>query len=571
MVTQTVAVDTELLHRRAALAGPSGLKGLAQNARATSIAVFASLGGLVYGYNQGMFGQVLSMHAFSKASGTDGITNATLGGLVTAILELGAWIGVLANGYFADKLGRKLSVIGSCLIFGVGVAVQACTRDGNYHYILAGRFVTGIGVGGISILVPLYNAELAPPEIRGALVALQQVAITFGIMISYWLTYGTNFIGGTGDTQSNAAWLLPITLQLVPAFILAVGMLFMPQSPRWLMDHDREEECLEVLSSIRRKEKQNPLIQLEFLELKAQKLFERRLSLHDYPDLQDDSFKSKFKLQVAQYASLVSNPSNRKRTFVAIGIMVGQQWSGINFVLYYAPFIFKSLNLAGNATSLLASGVVGVVQFLATLPSVVYLDKWGRRPMFMLAAILMSLTLFSIAGIIAQFKPRWDADIRTPATNAAGWGAAVMVWLFAIFFSISLGGGPWVLVSEVFPLGLRAKGISVGASSNWLNNFAVAIATPKFVQVAPWGAYIFLGGCSVILALWVYFYVPETRGRSLEELDEVFADNSGRSKWEAEQLLQAQRDVGLLNVADIEPTTEKEHSSIDHELKEEKV
>lgn len=135
---------------------------------------------LVCRYNQGMFGQILSMNSFSRAAGTNGISNPTLAGLLTAILELGAWIGVLANGYSADRLGRKLSVVVACFVFTVGVIVQACVHGGNYDYILAGRFVTGLGVGSLSMVVPLYNAEIAPAETRGALVALQQLAITFG-------------------------------------------------------------------------------------------------------------------------------------------------------------------------------------------------------------------------------------------------------------------------------------------------------------------------------------------------------------------------------------------------------
>lgn len=187
------AAGGELQQRRAAMAAQPGAAGLIKNARTTAIAVFASMGGLIYGYNQGMFGQVLSMHSFGVASGTDGIADPTLAGLLTSILELGAWVGVLFNGYSADKLGRKLSVVLACVLFIIGVIIQAVVHGGNYDYILGGRFVTGLGVGSLSMIVPLYNAEVAPAEIRGALVALQQLAITFGIMISYWLTYGEAF------------------------------------------------------------------------------------------------------------------------------------------------------------------------------------------------------------------------------------------------------------------------------------------------------------------------------------------------------------------------------------------
>lgn len=284
------------------------------------------------------------MRSFSNAAGTDGISDPTLAGLLTSILELGAWVGVLFNGYSADKLGRKLSVVLACVLFGIGVIIQAVTHGGNYDYILGGRFVTGLGVGSLSMVVPLYNAEVAPAEIRGALVALQQLAITFGIMISYWITYGTNYIGGTGEGQSKAAWLVPITIQLVPAIILAIGIMFLPQSPRWLMDQGRDEECLHVLAKLRRQPAESPLVQLEYLEIKAQKIFEKRVSEHDHPTLQDGSAKSNFLLGLAEYKSLITTRSNFKRTAVAVLIMTFQQWTGVNFILYYAPFIVSSLD-----------------------------------------------------------------------------------------------------------------------------------------------------------------------------------------------------------------------------------
>jgi len=542
-----------LSQRRAALAGKSGAAGLVQNARTTFIAIFASMGGLVYGYNQGMFGQVLSMRSFSNAAGTNGISNPTLAGLLTAILELGAWIGVLANGYSADRLGRKLSVVVACFIFTVGVIVQACTHGGNYDYILAGRFVTGLGVGSLSMIVPLYNAEIAPAETRGALVALQQLAITFGIMVSYWLTYGTNFIGGAGDSQSRAAWLIPMCIQILPALILAGGILFMPQSPRWLMDQGRDAESLAVIANLRRQAPESDLVQLEYLELKAQKLFEDRMSRHYFPNIQDDSAGSRFKLGLAQYKSLFSNRSNMRRTMVAVLVMLFQQWTGVNFILYYAPFIFQSIGLTGSSISLLASGVVGVAMFLATIPAVLYLDTWGRKPVLISGAIIMGICHFVVAGIIGQFNDQWGNNPSSSAT-AAGWVACVFIWLFAVAFGYSWGPTAWVIVSEVFPLSMRAKGVSLGASSNWLNNFAVAMSTPDFVAAAPFGAYIFLGMMCVIGAAWVFWFVPETKGRTLDELDEVFADKSGQSVWEAEQMIQAQRDVGLLDLADIEHT-----------------
>jgi len=537
-----------LSEKRARYAGPGGLKGLIANSKTFGIAVFAALGGFVYGYNQGMFGQILSMPAFTNRlepyySGATGVRQ----GLLTAILELGAWVGVLLNGWLADATGRRISVVIAAVVFAVGVIIQAATPEHGKDYILAGRFVIGIGVGAFSLLVPLYNAELAPPEVRGALVALQQLAITFGIMISYWIGYGTNFIGGAGAHQSNAAWLVPICIQLLPAVVLAAGMLlFMPQSPRHLMNKGREEECLNTLARLRSTNTDDIRVRIEFLEIKSLREFERLRALEKYPHFQDGSFSSNFKIGFYDYTSLITNASLRKRTMVAVLTMVFQQWNGINAILYYAPFIFKGFGLKGNTTSLLATGVVGVVMFLATIPAVLYVDKFGRKKILIVGAIGMAISHYIAAGIVGSYggaNPTWDQH------QAAGWVAVVFVWLYAIHFGYSWGPVAWIIVAEVYPLGIRAKGVSIGASSNWLNNFAVALSTSPFINASQYGAFIFFGTVTVIGALWVHFFVPETKGRTLEEMDELFGNVAFAAADNARKE-QIERDLGLTALLD---------------------
>ena len=263
------------------------------------------------------------MTAFSNTVHPESITNTTIRGFLTAILELGAWFGVLVNGIAADLLGRKRATVGGVIVFLIGVIVQACAK--NVDYILGGRFVTGLGVGTVSMVVPLYNAELSPPELRGSLVSLQQLAICFGIMISYWIGYGTNFIGGTGEGQSNAAWLIPVCIQILPALLLGVGIMFLPESPRWLSIKGRDDECLAVLASLRRKSPQDEGVQLEYLEIRAQHMFEQETSMAKFPQYQDGGFLSNVKLGFHEYASLLTNRSLFKRVCVAVFIMVFQQ------------------------------------------------------------------------------------------------------------------------------------------------------------------------------------------------------------------------------------------------------
>ncbi|KAG8991261.1 hypothetical protein FRB90_001418 [Tulasnella sp. 427] len=539
-------LENVIAARRLELAGKPGIAGLMANGKTFSIAVFASIGGLIYGYNQGMFGQILAMNNFAKASGVTGIQNPTISGFLTSILELGAWVGVLINGILADALGRKLCVVVACAVFTIGVIVQALTHGGSYDYILVGRFVTGIGVGSLSMIVPLYNAELAPPEIRGSLVALQQLAIVGGIMVSYWFTYGTQSIGGTGDSHSKAAWLVPITIQLVPAIVLAIGIMFMLQSPRWLMGRGREAECREIIANLRRLPLDAPLVEIEFLEVKAQRLFEERVSQRDFPQYQDGSKASKFHLTLNEYKSLVTNRGNFKRTSVAVLVMLFQQWSGINFILYYAPFIFQRLGLSGKTISLLASGVVGIVMFLGTIPSVLWIDQVGRKPTLISGAIIMGVCHYVVAAIIGSCEKNWDAH------KAAGWVAVVFIWIFIIAFGYSWGPCGWIVTAEVFPSVFeRRVFLQLAQQLRRRDGY------PDFVTAASWGVYIFLGMMCVFGATYVFFFVPETMNRTLDEMDQLFGDNSGRARADAAVLEQAFHNVGLLKAVGIESRTPK--------------
>ncbi|KAG2165664.1 hypothetical protein JADG_005403 [Aureobasidium aubasidani] len=550
MHTSTGGGHDALSKRRAQFAGPSGIKGLIQNSRIFLLAVFASLGGFVYGYNQGMFGQVLNMSAFKATVHPESISNTTTRGLLTAILELGAWVGVLINGYNADKFGRKMATQIGVGVFIVGVIVQACAK--NVDYIYGGRFVTGLGVGILSMIVPLYNAELAPAEIRGSLVSLQQLAICTGIMISYWIGYGTNYIGGTGASQSNAAWLVPICIQILPALILGIGILWLPQSPRWLVSNDQEDQALKVLADIRRAPQDSEIVQLEFLEIKAQHMFEVDRSRAKFPQYQSGTLKDNFLLGLHDYASLFTNKSLRKRVFVAIFTMVFQQWSGINAILYYAAFIFQDLGLTGNTTSLLASGVGGILLMLATIPAVLYIDQFGRKPVLIAGAIGMGISHIIVAGLYGAYGPtRWEGKA------AAGWVAVVFVWIYEINFGYSWGPGAWVLVAEVFPLGVRAKGISIGASSNWLNNFAIGQATPDMVKHMNYGTFIFFGIICFLAAAFIYFMVPETKGLTLEEMDEVFGDEAGNAADDRARLDRIYTQLGLMDGGDHPMNSEK--------------
>lgn len=546
-----IEFEAAALARRQALSGGSGPLALLRNLRVFGIACFACLGGLLYGYNQGVFSGVLTMTAFKKHMGSYIEDEATLTwndskqGWLVSILELGAWFGTMYSGFLAEILSRKYAILVNVTIFVIGVVVQttAITPSGHSS-ILGGRFITGMGVGSLSMIVPMYNAEIAPPEVRGALVGLQQMSITLGIMISFWIDYGTNFIGGTGKGQHNGAWLLPLSLQLVPAVLLGLGMLFMPFSPRWLVHHGREAEARGVLARLRELPQDHELIELEFMEIKAQSLFEKRSLQENFPHLQEQTAWNILKLQFVAIGSLFKSMPMFRRVIVATVIMFFQQWTGINAILYYAPKIFNGLGLSSNAVSLLATGVVGIAMFIATIPAIMWVDKWGRKPVLIWGAIGMATCHIIIAAITAKNQYQW------PTHQSAGWAAVAMVWLFVIHFGYSWGPCAWIVISEIWPLSNRSYGIALGASSNWMNNFIVGQVTPDMLSGMTYGTYIFFGLLTFGGALFVWLYVPETKGLSLEEMDVLFG-SIGMAERERERWREVNREVGLEQLVDI--------------------
>ncbi|PVH72479.1 quinate permease [Cadophora sp. DSE1049] len=517
--------------------GKAGVSSLLRNKKAFLIALFASFGGLEYGYQQGVISQALVMTAF-KYDFTSIVNSSGQTGWLTSILQLGGWVGALSAGVLAEVFTRRHTIFAGALWVIFGSFLAAGARNGDFLY--AGRFLTGLGVGTLSAVGPLYNAELAPPELRGFLVALQQLSTALGIMTAYWVGYGTNYIGGTGEGQSDWAWRLPLIIQGLPAIILALGVIFiLPYSPRLLMNKGREEEALATLSSLRMLPPDHELVQAEYLEIKSEVLFEKRMFEKRFPHLAATSTSSAsvWRREIAQYSNIFRTKDNFKRVAIAGLIMFFQQWSGIDAIIYYAAPIFRTLGLTGGTTALLATGVTGVINFLVTLPAIVLIDKWGRKPLLMFGSAAMFCTMLIVAIIVATCGHDWPGHV------VAGWTAVVMIWCYTASFAFSWGPASWVLIAEIFPLSIRAKGTSIGASSNWMNNFIVALIVPEMIKSMRWGLYIFFAVWLVLGALFVWFFVPETMNKTLEEMDVVFG--SVTAQEDMETLATAREEVGL--------------------------
>lgn len=291
----------------------------------------------------------------------------------------------------------------------------------------------------------------------------------------------------------------------------------MPFSPRWLINQGRDDEALTVLSSLRVLPKDNDLVRTEFLEIKAQYLFEKEVSEAKFPQYQDPSLVSQFQLGLHSYLSLIldrsgfyfscpntnSQPSQDLLWRVTVGslIMFFQQWTGVNAILYYAPSVFKSLGLTGNTLSLLATGVVGIITFLGTIPAVLFTDQLGRKPILISGAFLMATCHIIIAILTSIFHNSWQSHI------AAGWVACAFVWVFALCFSYSWGPCSWIIITEIFPLSVRSKGLSIAVSANWMNHFIIGQVTPSMLKHLGYGTFIFFGIFSFLGGCFIMFLV----------------------------------------------------------------
>lgn len=388
------------------------------------------------------------------------------------------------------------------------------------------------------------------------------MSITLGILVSYWIEFGTQYIGGTrcapdipytGGTssdptfdpftdvgpngctgQSEASWRFPFSLQIVPALILGVGMLFYPESPRYYLMRQQEDKALHALSRIRCVDIESEDLCREYLAIKAEVLFEESYARDKYPG------KTGVSLYVAQYTSLVSSPSSFKRLAVGCTIMFFQQFMGCNAIIYYAPTIFGQLGLSGRTTSLLATGVYGIVNTLSTLPALFLIDKVGRRPLLMCGALGTFISLVIVGGIIGGFGSSLLSH------TSAGWVGVAFIYIYDINFSYSFAPIGWVLPSEIFNLGNRSKAMSITTSATWMCNFVIGLVTPDMLATIGYGTYIFFAVFCLLALAFTYFLVPETKGKSLEDMDTVFGDMAAHE--EKTRLFNIAAELGIIDL-----------------------
>lgn len=435
--------------------------------RFTFVAATASLGGLLFGYDTGVISGAL---LFIRK--TFGLSPA-MQGAVVALALLGATLGAAVAGWFSDRFGRRRVIIATAVLFTAGSLL--CAFAQSVEVLLAGRVVIGLGIGIASMLTPLYLGEMAPAEKRGAVVSLNQMCITLGILFSYGIDYA--FTGVAGD------WRWMLGLGCVPAVVLGLGMIALPDSPRWLAGAGRMDEAEHALRVLRGTDD----VSAELHELRT--------------DLRRDG-------KVVPWRAMFEG-GTRRALVVGVGLAVFQQVTGINTVIYFAPTIFDHAGLGKASVTILATAGIGLVNVIMTYVALRLLDRLGRRTLLMTGLIGMLVSLIVIA-----------AGFAVGLQGGLAWITVASVAVYVAFFAIGLGPVFWLLIAEIFPLAVRGRAMSVSAVANWGSNLVVSQVFLSLLAAigtaATFGLFAVLTLANIVFAA---ARVPETRGRSLEAIE----------------------------------------------------
>ncbi|CDO73512.1 hypothetical protein BN946_scf185013.g147 [Trametes cinnabarina] len=478
-----------------------------------AISVFASLGVFLFGYDQGVMSGVITGPYFRKFFNEP---TAIEVGTMVAVLEIGAFVTSVAAGRVGDTLGRRGTLFSGAVVFAIGGAIQTFTL--GFWTMVVGRIISGLGVGLLSTIVPIYQSEISPPNHRGALACMEFTGNIFGYASSVWIDYFCSFI------ESDLSWRIPLFIQCVIGAILALGSLAMPESPRWLIDVDRDEEGMRVIADLHGGDPEDLIAKAEFQEIKDRVIYERESG------------------EGRTYAVMWKR--YKKRVLLA---MSSQAFAQLRECLKYPE--------AGwvGRDAILMTGINAIIYILSTLPPWYLVDRWGRRVILLSGGVVMALSL-GLTG--------WWMYIDVPETPRA---VVFCVIVFNAAFGYSWGPIPWyvrvitdvrlvadrILVSEkgstrrryvyghiakeqrsdyrrqILPLSVRAKGVSLSTATNWLFNFIVGEMTPELQELIEWRLYPMHGFFCVCSVILVYFLYPETKGVPLEEMDAVFGEVPG--------------------------------------------
>ncbi|OBA19165.1 general substrate transporter [Metschnikowia bicuspidata var. bicuspidata NRRL YB-4993] len=451
------------------------------------VGVFAALGGILFGYDTGTISGVMAMPwVLQTFPANKEAFTASESSLIVSILSAGTFFGAILAPLLNDTLGRRWClIISSLVVFNLGAALQTAAE--SIPLLLAGRVIAGFGVGLISSTIPLYQSEALPKWIRGAVVSCYQWAITIGIFLAAVVNQGTQNI------NSSASYRIPLGIQILWGLILGIGMIFLPETPRFYISKEKHADAARSLSRLRKLPEDHPELLEELDDIKA---------AHEFETIHGKS----------SWVQVFSTKKHQlKKLLTGVGLQAFQQLTGVNFIFYFGTSFFSSVGLDGFTTAL-ATNIVNVG---ATIPGILSVEIFGRRKVLLTGAVGMCVSQLIVAIV----------GVSTDSA-AANQVLVAFCCIFIAFFAATWGPTAWVVCGEIFPLRTRAKSIALCTASNWLLNWAIAFTTPYMVDAdkGNLGTNVFFiwGGCNFGCFFFAYFMIYETKGLSLEQVDELY-------------------------------------------------
>lgn len=434
--------------------------------------IIAALAGLLAGFDTGVISGALEFIAHSFKLGTVGKE------AVVSMVLVGGVFGALLNGALADRMGRKNMVLSAAVLYIMGSLGSAFSPEPITLQV--SRFVLGLAIGGASASAPLYIAEVSPASIRGSLVTLFQLAITVGILGAYFIDLAFT---------SSGNWRFMLGSSVIPAVLLLAGMVFLPNSPRWLIKTGKTKKAHDILTRIYSGDSAEA--EREIKDIKEVLTIESK-----------GSFGELFKSPVSS------------ALFIAVGLFIVQQFVGINTVIYYAPSIFKEAGMESAKADIWATVSVGTVNVLATFIAIWLIDKVGRKPLMYAGLIGMALSLTGLGvAFLTEHGPGSEIGNITVAA----------LWIYIACFAFSLGPIPWLMMTEIFPLNVRGQAVSIATMTSWGCNLIVSFTFLSLLKaIGPSYTFWLYGLVAIIGFIFVWTKVPETKGKSLEEIEEKF-------------------------------------------------
>ncbi|OWP01731.1 MFS sugar transporter [Marssonina coronariae] len=466
------------------------------------MACLVAMGGFIFGYDTGQISGFLEMHVFlerfgeqvtvSSAHPTGYRFSNVRSGLIVGLLSIGTLVGCLVAGPFANRYGRKWCIPVWSMVFMLGVVIQMAMGSGKWVGIAMGRWVAGLGVGGLSVLVPLYMSETSPVPVRGAVVSCYQLFITIGIFTADCINYGTESRGDTGSYR------IPMGVGYIWALILGLGILFLPESPRHDFNHDRPARARTTMSMFYGLPESHPLIVSETGEI--EKVMRATSGPHPWYEI-------------------FTAPRMPYRVLLAMALQMLQQLTGANYFFYYGTSIFTGVGIRNSyVTAMILGGVnVGATVFGVWLAG----SRWSRRRESLYVAALWQCMCFLVFASVGQFVFK-DSTEGSSTAKTSGYVMIVFACLFIVSFASTWGPLVWACISEMFPYRYRAVGMALATSANWFWNFMLAFFTPFITGSINYAYGYVFAGCNLAGFLVVYLFLIESSDRTLEEVDAMY-------------------------------------------------